>query len=297
MSYKIISPISVVEGGTGAQTFTANGVILGNGISPLVATAAGTTGQVLTGVTSGAPTFQSPAASSISITGNTGGALTGNSFTFSGGTTGLSFGGSGTTETLSGTLIVGNGGTNATSFTQSNGIVTYNGTSLVNYAGPQINSSGQMTNTSQPAFLAYLNSSQSNVTGDATNYTVPFNTKLYDNGSNFNTSTFTFTAPVTGVYCFNTVIYIEGLAVANTIVGLYFINPVTNGLILAENPGAVRDANSNLCINGSLHLKLSATQTVSVQVTVYNSTKTITILGGTPATTGAITLFSGFLVC
>lgn len=50
-------------------------------------------------------------ASSISITGNTGGALTGSSFTLSGGSTGLSFGGSGTTETLTFAGITANGGT------------------------------------------------------------------------------------------------------------------------------------------------------------------------------------------
>jgi hypothetical protein len=48
---------------------------------------------------------------SITITGDTGGALTGSSFTFTGGTTGLSFGGMGTTETLTFAGITANGGT------------------------------------------------------------------------------------------------------------------------------------------------------------------------------------------
>lgn len=50
------------------------------------------------------------AASSISITGDSGGALTGNAFTFTGGTTGLTFAGAATTETLGGVLVVSNGG-------------------------------------------------------------------------------------------------------------------------------------------------------------------------------------------
>src|SRR5665213_457631 len=111
MSYKRISPQPVVEGGTGAQTLPIHGVLLGNTTGAINATTAGTTGQVLTGVTGSDPTFQSPAASSISITGNSGGALTGNAFTFTGGTSGLTFAGAGSTETLGGTLIVGNGGT------------------------------------------------------------------------------------------------------------------------------------------------------------------------------------------
>ena len=43
--------------------------------------------------------------------------MTGNAFTFTGGTTGLTFNGAGTTETLGGTLVVANGGTGQTSIT------------------------------------------------------------------------------------------------------------------------------------------------------------------------------------
>lgn len=47
----------------------------------------------------------------ITITGNTGGALTGSNINFLGGTTGLVFNGASTTETLGGILVVANGGT------------------------------------------------------------------------------------------------------------------------------------------------------------------------------------------
>jgi len=116
----------VAGGGTGAITLTSNGVLLGNGTSAVTATTAGTTGQVLTGVTGSAPTFQSPAASSISITGDSGGALSGAAFTLTGGTTGLTFAGSGSTETLGGTLVVANGGTGVATLT---GLALGSGTS------------------------------------------------------------------------------------------------------------------------------------------------------------------------
>jgi len=80
-SQPIFGTALVAGGGTGATTLTSHGVLLGNTTSAITATAAGTTGQVLTGVTGSAPTFQSPAASSISITGDSGGALTGAAFT------------------------------------------------------------------------------------------------------------------------------------------------------------------------------------------------------------------------
>lgn len=47
----------------------------------------------------------------ISISGDSGGALQGSSFLLTGGSTGLTFSGSGTTETLGGTLVRSNGGT------------------------------------------------------------------------------------------------------------------------------------------------------------------------------------------
>lgn len=49
--------LPVANGGTGATTLTSNGVLLGNTTSAITATTAGTTGQVLVGVTSSAPVF------------------------------------------------------------------------------------------------------------------------------------------------------------------------------------------------------------------------------------------------
>jgi hypothetical protein len=51
--------LSVAQGGTGAATLTANGVLFGNGTSAVSATSVGTSGQVLTSNGAGvAPTFQ-----------------------------------------------------------------------------------------------------------------------------------------------------------------------------------------------------------------------------------------------
>ena len=57
-----ITDLAVADGGTGASTLTANGVLFGNGTSAIGATAVGTSGQVLTSNGSGsAPTFQAAA--------------------------------------------------------------------------------------------------------------------------------------------------------------------------------------------------------------------------------------------
>jgi trimeric autotransporter adhesin len=106
---------TVPGGGTGNFAFTAYTVLCAGTTTTGTfqnVVSVGTSGQVLTSNGASAlPTFQAAGASSITITGDSGGGLTGNSFTFTGGTTGLTFSGATTTETLTGTLIVGNGGT------------------------------------------------------------------------------------------------------------------------------------------------------------------------------------------
>jgi hypothetical protein len=66
----------------------------------------------------------------------------------------------------------------------------------------------------QPAFLAYLSSNLLNVTGD-NDYTVVFDTEVYDQNADYNTGTGTFTAPVTGKYLFSGCIVLFGMTSAN----------------------------------------------------------------------------------
>jgi hypothetical protein len=282
----------VANGGTGANTFTSHGVLLGNTTGAVTATAAGTTGQVLTGVTGSAPTFQSPAAASITITGDSGGGLTGSSFTFTGGSTGLTFAGAGSTETLGGTLAIANGGTNATSFTQSNGIVTYNGTRLVNYAGPQISSAGIQTNTTQPFFTAYPSATITNVTGDGTAYTLAFNSTTVNQGTYYNTGTYTFTAPVTGNYVFGQCLYTTGYA-AQTI---YISRAVaTSGTYEMGyfNPTSEVAGNAVLIYTSSTPIPMTANDTVYFTLQVQTGTKAISIAGGNQFSSRTW----GYLVC
>ncbi len=102
--------LPVGNGGTGADTLTANGVLLGNGTSAVSATAVGTTGQVLVGNTGAAPTWAT--LSSTAVT------------SFSAGVTGLTPSTATTGAiTLGGTLAVANGGTGVTTSTGSVSVV------------------------------------------------------------------------------------------------------------------------------------------------------------------------------
>lgn len=111
--------LPIAAGGTAATSFTANGVIYGNGTSALGVTAAGTTGQVLIATTSGAPSWGAvPTTAAVT--------------SFSAGTTGLTPASATTgVVTLAGTLNVANGGTGVTTSTGSGSNVLNTSPTLV----------------------------------------------------------------------------------------------------------------------------------------------------------------------
>ena len=108
--------LPIAAGGTAATSFTANGVIYGNGTSALGVTGAGTTGQVLLANTSGAPTWGSvPSTGAVttfqtSLSGLTPSTATTGAVTLAG-TLGATSGGTGTATTAVGDLLQG-GATN-----------------------------------------------------------------------------------------------------------------------------------------------------------------------------------------
>jgi hypothetical protein len=254
MAYKRISPTPVIEGGTGAQTLTSNGVLLGNTTSAITATAAGTTGQVLTGNTGSAPTFQSPAASSISITGNSGGALTGAAFTFTGGTTGITFSGSGSTETLTGTLVVANGGTGNTTFTAYAPIIAgTTATGAFQSASTGLSTSGFVLTSNGASAVPSFQAASSG--GTSWSVITADQTAVINNGYICNkASTLVLTLPTTAVV--GSVIEVTGI---NTALGwqiaqgsgqqIFFGNvSTTSGATGTLTSSAIRDSIKIVCV-------------------------------------------------
>lgn len=201
------------------------------------------------------------------------------------------------TTGVTGVLPIANGGSNASSFTQSNGVVTYNGTSLVNYAGPQINSSGQYTNTTQPAFFAYSSVQQTAVTGEGTQYQILLNSTLYNVGSGYSTGTSLFTAPVAGNYLFTWACEVSGIIAANT-AGYFIITMAgTSYYFWRSNFFTMSDPGTGtLFLTGSIVVNLAATNVVTFYIVVGgNGAKNIGVLSN--GSTDPRTWLSGVLIC
>lgn len=186
------------------------------------------------------------------------------------------------------------GGTNASSLANSDGVIYYDGTKLSTTAGLALSSGGITTNTKQPAFFAQLTSIQSSVTGDGTEYQVPFDAIIFDQDSNFASNQ--FTAPVTGIYLFQVQIAVQNVNATHT-TGLAFINTTAFGdiNIFDMSPIKICDSNNNFIIQGSYLTKMTAADVAKVNLQVYFTNKTINVFGS--ATSGTGTFFSGYLVC
>ena len=178
------------------------------------------------------------------------------------------------TITGAGTLIY-----SVLSFTNSNTINTTTQTPLI------------------PAFLAYVTNNVLNVTGDATDYTIIFNGTVFNVGSNFNTSTGTFTAPVTGRYQLNATVAFGNIAASHTTGYCYIATSNRSYIMILGNPGAMKsgDGNNEVYWSGSTLADMDAGDTATVHLIVSGSSKTIALAsGGGPAS--ITTFFSGVLL-
>jgi hypothetical protein len=141
-------------------------------------------------------------------------------------------------------------------------------------------STGALGATILPAFRAYNNAGASAVTGDGTVWTIVYDTSVVNNGTCFDTSTYIFTASLTGFYSFSGAVQINSVAVGNTNVYVYIV--ATGGTYYCGNinPNAV-SVSGTMIVPFHIVIPMTATDTAIFNLRVDgNATANIGINGG-----------------
>ena len=136
---------------------------------------------------------------------------------------------------------------------------------------------GEINYPLQPAFLAFLETSVLNVTGDGTQYTIIYDTEVFDQGSDFNLGTSTFTAPVTGKYQINFAITLIGGTSMTTIVGKGISSNRTYRITLPLNAGVTTAASAV----ASVLADMDAADTLTITILATDSGGKIDDVAGT----------------
>lgn len=146
-----------------------------------------------------------------------------------------------------------------------------------------------------PVFLARLTSTQSNVTGDGTDYTpIIFNTADGNVGTAYDTTTGLFTAPTTQIYVFSFGLDILGIDAGHTEMAMKL--EASGGAVaygFLGNPYPI-SYSGEMKLSQTCIMALSASETVKVSLVVSNGTKTIDVFGD--ASGNYNSWFSGYLL-
>lgn len=146
-------------------------------------------------------------------------------------------------------------------------------------------------NANQPAFLVNLASTDTNVTGNNTLYTVGTNTaytEIYDQAGNFSGTT--FTAPVTGKYYLSATATFTGIGTATS----FELAIATSNRSYFVIQSGIASPTGNYSLTRSVLADMDVGDTATMQVRVNGAgADTVDLLG----TSANFTNFSGFLAC
>ena len=147
-----------------------------------------------------------------------------------------------------------------------------------------IDSSGRITTPARPAFKATLSADSAQTTSSGW-VTVPWNTASINVGNSFNTSNYTFTTPVAGIYLFSYIVRVDNATGGYLISNLLFDGTTTNNDMYVIAPDD--DNGPYISLAATALFDLAAGVAVTNGVYIYNdSSWTIKTLGS----------FNGYLV-
>ena len=157
-----------------------------------------------------------------------------------------------------------------------------------------ITSAGEITRPLTPAFLAVLASTLADVTGDATAYTVVWDTEVFDQNGDFD-GTSTFTSHVTGRYVLDVGIMFDDVDSANTTGHVEITTSNRAYLSCVSDYGNWFASDSQIGFSFSVLADMDAADTALIEVSVSNGTKIVDLVSN--GSTDPYNWFSGNLQC
>ena len=164
------------------------------------------------------------------------------------------------------------------------------GSALGTTTSMAIDANGIITKPLQPAFRIQMSQDLTNFS-TGTDHTIAFNSEVYDTNADYNTSNYTFTAPVSGKYKFNCVLYLQNIDTAATYYQLKMVTSAGSVNITILDPNFSSDVGYYSWASNPILLLLDANDTLKMQIKQTGGTAQTDI-----SNNGIYTNFSGYLV-
>lgn len=127
-------------------------------------------------------------------------------------------------------------------------------------------------------FLAYNSVTDSNVTGDGTQYTIVCNQEIIDYANNYDPSTGVFTATYSNAeYQFSGCISIDQVSTLHTSIDFYLVT--TQQTFLLHSTTGISLLPTGLAVNFSVMAPMVINDTAFLRAVVSGSTKTVDVIG------------------